>query len=67
MPAHRKFDHEAAYQFWANLPSYYRSYVEVADEFGVSDVAVGKVARRDKWHRRMRSSLAHPFPIGSRR
>jgi uncharacterized protein YjcR len=55
VPAPRKFDHEAAYQFWANQPSYCRSYTEVAEEFGVSDVAVGKTARRKKWHRRVRS------------
>jgi hypothetical protein len=27
----------------------------VAEEFGVSDAAIGKVARRERWHRRVRS------------
>jgi hypothetical protein len=27
----------------------------VAEEFRVSDVAVGKAARRERWHRRVRS------------
>lgn len=55
MPALRRFDHEAAYQCWAAIPKYRRTYVEVADAFGVSDVAVRKVALREKWHRRVRS------------
>ena len=55
VPAQRKFDDEAAYQFWATLPGWRRNYAEVADEFDVSDVAIGKLARRDKWHRRVRS------------
>lgn len=55
MPTLRRFDHEAAYQFWANQPSPCRSYIQVAEEFGVSDVAIGKAARREKWHRRVRS------------
>jgi hypothetical protein len=39
----------AARAYWLALPPETRSYKAVADRFGVSDVRVGQIARREGW------------------
>ena len=48
--ARRKFDHAKAEAYWRNDGGQRRTFAAVAAEFGVSTVAVLRVAEREDWH-----------------
>jgi hypothetical protein len=48
-PSRRKFDHDAAFDYWLNPGGQRRSYNEVARQFGVAEPSVLRVASFNDW------------------